>query len=70
MPEKNLKMKSLRAGKLWTQLMLSEKVGCSERLVTLIECGRSSPSWGLACRLAEVLGTTVEDLFPEMASVR
>jgi DNA-binding XRE family transcriptional regulator len=59
-------MKRIRAGKGYTQLSLAEKIGCKERDITLIETGRSSPTFGLACRIAETLGEPREKLFPEL----
>ena len=59
-------MKKCRQWNGYTQLSLAEKLGCKERDITLIETGRSSPTYGLACRIAEVLETDVKKLFPEL----
>jgi transcriptional regulator with XRE-family HTH domain len=59
-------LKNSRQGKGYTQLELAEKIGCKERDITLLETGRSSPTYGLACRIAEALGTDVKQLFPEL----
>lgn len=64
---KNLALKSARAGRLLTQLALSELVGCSEKTIVMLETGRQSPTLGLACRIAEALGAPMGELFPSLA---
>lgn len=59
-------LKNCRQEKGYTQLSLAEKIGCKERDITLLETGRSSPTYGLACRIAEALGETRDRLFPEL----
>jgi len=46
-----------------TQQELADRVGVSRQTIVSIEKGRYSPSVGLALKLAEVLGVTVEALF-------
>lgn len=58
----NLKLCRLKAGDL-TQEQLAEKVGTTRQTILSIEKGRYSPSVGLALRLAQVLGATVEEMF-------
>ena len=62
---RRVELKNSRQGKGYTQLSLAEKIGCKERAITLIETGRLSPTYGLACRIAEALGEPREKLFPE-----
>lgn len=69
MAEKNLRLKSARAGRLLTQLALSEQVGCTERIITLVENGRMEPTLGLALRIAEALGVPMGELFPSLAGL-
>lgn len=46
-----------------TQQDLADAVGVTRQTILSIEKGKYSPSVGLALRLAQVLGTTVEALF-------
>ena len=62
---KNVAMRLARKSKDYTQQSLGEMIGLSELEVSKIECGRSSPTYGLACRIAEALGTDIKTLFPE-----
>jgi len=57
-----LKLFRLKAGDL-TQDQLAEKVGTTRQTILSIEKGRYAPSVGLALRLSQVLGVTVEELF-------
>ncbi len=57
-----LKLWRLKAGDL-TQDQLAEKVGTTRQTILSIEKGRYAPSVGLALRLSQVLGVTVEELF-------
>jgi len=59
-------MRKARLMKDYTQQALGEKIGISELDVSKIECGRTSPTYGLACRIAEALGEPREKLFPEL----
>lgn len=58
----NLKLFRLKAGDL-TQEQLAEKVGSTRQTILSIEKGRYTPSVGLALRISQVLGATVEELF-------
>lgn len=51
-----------------TQQELADRVGVTRQTVVSVERGRYNPSVGLALKLAQVLGATVEELF-EIASV-
>ncbi len=44
---------------------VSERVGCSESMLSKIETGRVSPSLNLLAKLAEGLGTSIAALFNE-----
>ncbi len=53
--------RALAAG--MTQQDLADRVGVTRQTILSIEKGKYSPSVGLALRLAQVFGTTVEELF-------
>ena len=46
-----------------TQQELADRVGVTRQTILSIEGGRYNPSVGLALRVAEVFGVTVEELF-------
>jgi DNA-binding XRE family transcriptional regulator len=53
-----------------TQTQLASRAGVSRQLVAAVEAGHNAPAVDSALRLAQALGTTVEDLFsPPMPSV-
>lgn len=52
-----------RCGFLMSQEKLAEKVGVSRQTINAIESGKQIPSVLIAMRLAEVLESTVNDLF-------
>lgn len=58
--------KLARVGAGYTQMNLADEVGIKEREITLIETGRKQPSPVVAIRIAEILKTKKERLFPEM----
>ncbi len=60
--DNNLKLFRLKAGDL-TQEQLAEQIGTTRQTILSIEKGRYTPSVGLALRISQVLGTTVEALF-------
>ena len=60
---KNLKMKAARAEKDMTQGALAEAVGVSRQTINAIENNKYDPTLALAFRLANTLGTTVDQLF-------
>ncbi len=47
----------------WTQAELAERVGVSRKTINTVENGVFVPSTILSLKLAEALGTSVEDLF-------
>ncbi len=58
----HLRLYRLKAGDL-TQEQLAEKVGTTRQTILSIEKGRYTPSVGLALKLAQILGATIEELF-------
>jgi len=58
----NLKLFRLKAGEL-TQEQLAVQVGSTRQTILSIEKGKYAPSVGLALRISQILGTTVEELF-------
>lgn len=63
---RNLALKQARIAKNLKQWEVAEKAGCKELDICKIETGRASPTYGLACRIAETLGESKEKLFPEL----
>lgn len=59
-------LKLSRMGADYTQLKLADEIGVKERDITLIETGRKEPSPVIAQRIAKVLDTKKEKLFPEL----
>ncbi len=47
----------------WTQAELADRVGVSRKTINTVENGVFVPSTILSLKLAEALGTSVEDLF-------
>lgn len=56
------RVREYRVAAKMTQQQLAERVHVSPRTIISIEKGQYSPSLMLAYRMAEVFGTTVEDL--------
>ena len=56
-------IKIFRAKHNMTQDILAQKIGVTRKTVNVIEAGKFSPSVSLALSMAEVLKTTVDDLF-------
>lgn len=52
-----------------TQLELAESAGCAQSAVAQIESGARRPSVPLALKLANAVGRSVQDVFPEMAAI-
>jgi len=46
-----------------TQQELANQVGCTRQTIHLLEYGRYSPSLGLAFRIAQVFGLSVDEVF-------
>lgn len=57
-------LKVVREKKGFTQVQVAEKAQLSERGYQYIEASRRLPNVMIAQRLAQVLDTTVEELFP------
>jgi len=60
--QNNLKRHRLMADGM-TQQVLADRVGVTRQTILSIERGRYNPTVGLALRLAEVFGVTVEEIF-------
>ena len=57
------RLKKFRAKAGYNQQEMGRLIGVSRQTISLIERGDYSPSVTLALRLAQVLGTTVEEIF-------
>lgn len=57
------RLRVLRAERRWSQALLADQVGVSRQTINAIETGRYDPSLSVAFRLADVLETTIDDLF-------
>ena len=55
----------LRKDQRLSQARLAELVGVTRQTINAIENDKYDPSLSLAFRLADLLGTTVDDLFQE-----
>ena len=58
------KLKIFREKKGFTQVQVAEKAQISERGYQYIEAGKRVPSVVIAQRIANVLNSSVEELFP------
>lgn len=54
---------SQRIKKGFTQQKLADAVGCKIRHIASLESGEKNPSLELAKKIAEVLGSTIDELF-------
>lgn len=61
----NLKMKSARVEKGYSQAELAKKVGVSRQTIILIEQKKFNPSLNLCMSICKVLDRTLNDLFWE-----
>ena len=59
----NNRLKTLRAGRNWSQSDLARRLDVSRQSVNAIETGRYDPSLPLAFRIAELFGLTIEEVF-------
>ena len=59
----NNKIKELRAQQKITQSDLADKVGVRRETIVFLEAGKYNPSLKLAHDVAQVLKTTVDNLF-------
>ncbi len=62
---KNLRLKSARAAKDWSQQDLADAVGVSRQTVNAIEKGDYNPTIRLCLAICRALGKTLDDLFWE-----
>ncbi len=62
---KNLKLKSARAAKDWSQQQLADAVGVSRQTVNAIEKGDYNPTIRLCLAICHALGCTLDELFWE-----
>ena len=62
---KNLRMKSARAAKDWSQQQLAEIVGVSRQTINAIEKGEYNPTIRLCIAICRVLDRTLDELFWE-----
>lgn len=56
-------LKTLRAGKGWSQAALGEQLNVSRQTVNAIETGRYDPSLPLAFKIARIFDCAIEDIF-------
>ncbi len=59
----NLKMKSLRTLKGYSQEALAKKIDCSRQTIVLIEKETYNPSLDLMIKICKALDVTLNDLF-------
>ena len=57
------KLRVFRAMREMTQEDLSQKCGVTRQTIIAVEAGKYAPSVVLALRMAQALGTTVDELF-------
>ncbi len=62
---KNLKVKSARAAKDYSQQELADIVGVSRQTIAAIEKGDYNPTINLCIKLCKALDKTLDDLFWE-----
>ncbi|MCH3966980.1 MAG: helix-turn-helix transcriptional regulator [Bacilli bacterium] len=60
---KNLKMKSARALKGFTQDDLARKVGVSRQTINMVESGEYNPTLNLCLAICKALDKSLDDLF-------
>ena len=62
---KNLRMKSARAAKDWSQQQLADIVGVSRQTINAIEKGEYNPTIRLCIAICRALDKTLDELFWE-----
>ena len=62
------RIKVLRAELDWTQAELAERLLVSRQTVNAIETGKYDPSLPIAFRIAEVFGSSIEQIFDPTAA--
>lgn len=55
-------IEALREAKGWTRYRLAKEAAVDSSFVAAVERGEKSPSWEIACRLADALGVRVDRL--------
>lgn len=60
---KNVMFEKCREGVGMSQIQLAESLGVSKDYINMIENSRRTPGLSLAKKIADLFGTTVEDLF-------
>jgi putative transcriptional regulator len=60
---KNLRMKSARAAKDWSQQQLADIVGVSRQTINAIEKGEYNPTIRLCIAICRALDRTLDELF-------
>lgn len=58
------RLRVLREQKGWSQTELAALVGVNQCMISLYESGDTLPRMGTLFRLTELLGCTMEDLYP------
>lgn len=62
LPVKN-RLRVLRAEREWSQAEMAERLDVSRQTVNAVETGRYEPSLGLAFRIAQLFGMSIEEIF-------
>ena len=62
---KNLKMKSARAAKDFSQEQLAKATGVTRQTIGMIEAGKHNPTLSLCVAICKALGKTLDELFWE-----
>jgi putative transcriptional regulator len=57
------KLRVLRAERAWSQGELSQRLGVSRQAVNAIETEKHDPSLELAFRIAQLFGSSIEQIF-------
>lgn len=57
------RLKVLRAERNWSQAKLAEELDVSRQTVNAIETGKYDPSLPLAFKMANLFGSTIEEIF-------
>ena len=61
------RLKVLRAERDWSQADLADQAGVSRQTINALETGKYDPSLPLAFKIAQVFGTSIEQIFiPEL----
>lgn len=65
------RLRVLRAEREWSQAELAERLAVSRQTVNAVETGRYEPSLGLAFRIAQLFGVSIEEIFePDETAAR